>query len=103
MAPVYIELSANRIWVGKVVQEHSANIFNIPSYVRSKRERVAPPRQSIGHRQLNSARRGDVIFLFATSFILETKRQVRATARRVRCLTCKRYFVDRKLKRQGAI
>lgn len=103
MAPVYIKLSANCIRVGEVIQEHSTNIFDIPSYVRSKRKCIAPPRQSIGHRQLNRARRGDVIFVFTTSFILETIRQVRAAVRRARCLTCRRYFLEQKLKRQGAI
>lgn len=81
MAPIYIKLSANRIRVGEVIQEHIANIFRIPSYVRSKRKCIAPPRQRVGHRHLDRARRGDVIFLFAASFVLETIRQVRAVIR----------------------
>ena len=103
MVPVYIKLSANRIQVGEVIQEHSANIFDVPSYVRSEGKCVAPPRQSIGHRQLDRARRSDVIFLFAASFILERIRQVRAAVRRARCLTCRRYCVGQTLKRRGAI
>ncbi len=81
MAPVYIKLSAHRICVGEAIQEQSANIPDIPSYIRSKRKGIAPPRQSIWHRQLDRGRRGDVIFLFAASFILETIRQVRTAVR----------------------
>lgn len=81
MAPVYIQLSADRIRVGQVIQEHRANIFDISSYIRSKRERIAPPGHTIWHWQLARRRRGDVIFFFAASFVLETIRQAGAAVR----------------------
>jgi hypothetical protein len=81
MAPVYIKLSAHRIRVGEAIEEHSAYVFDVPSHIGSKRKRVALPRQRIWHWQLDRGRGGDVIFVFATHFILETIRQVRMAVR----------------------
>jgi hypothetical protein len=81
VAPVYIYLSANRICVGQVIQEHRANIFDISSYIRSKRKRMAPPGHGIWHWQLDRGWRGNVIFFFAASFVLETIRQAGAAVR----------------------
>jgi hypothetical protein len=81
MAPVYIQLSADRIRVGQVIREHRANIFDISSYIRSERECIAPPGHTIWHWQLARGRRGDVIFFLAASFVLETIRQAGAAVR----------------------
>jgi hypothetical protein len=81
MAPVYFKLSAHRIRVGETIKEHSANIFDMASHIRSKRKGMAPPRQRIWHGQLDRGRGGDVIFVFAARFILETIRQVRTAIR----------------------
>jgi len=81
MAPVYIHLSAHCICVGQVTQKHRANILDTSSYIRSKRERITPPRQGIWHWQLDGGRRGDIIVLVAASFVLETTYQAGTAVR----------------------
>jgi len=71
MAPVYIHLSAHCICVGQVIQKHRTNILDISSYIRSKRERIAPPRQGIWHWQLDRGGGGDIVVVVAASFVLE--------------------------------
>jgi hypothetical protein len=81
VAPVYVKLSAYRIGVGPAVQKQRANIFDIASYIRSKRKCMAPPWQTVWHRQLDRGWGGDVVVLVIASFVLEAVRQACAVVR----------------------